>query len=175
MVKFLKTNLFNVKNPKCNVGDDAGIDTFCPSYSEEFKKIFEEENPGKTLVKDEKGCYVLVEPQEDVLINSGLYTLLEKGTALIAFNKSGVARKQHLCKMAEVDDYSYEGLLHIHVVNTGKELTKIYCDEKVVQWIQVKIAEGFEVFEERDISKDEFFKNHTKSRGDGGFGSTTLK
>ena len=175
MVKFLKTNLFNVKNPKCNVGADAGIDTFCPTYSEEFKKIFEEDNPGKTLEKDEKGYFISVGPQEDVLINSGLYTLLEKGTALIAFNKSGVARKQHLCKMAEVDDYSYEGLLHIHVVNTGKESTKIYCDEKVVQWVQVKIAEGFEVFNESEISKEEFFEGHIKDRGTGGFGSTTLK
>ena len=77
--------------------------------------------------------------------------------------------------MAEVDDYSYEGLLHIHVVNTGKESTKIYCDEKVVQWVQVKIAEGFEVFNESEISKEEFFEGHIKDRGTGGFGSTTLK
>ena len=75
---------------------------------------------------------------------------------------------------AAVDDSSYEGVLHLHVINVGDETQKVYFDEKLVQFVPVKIdISGVEVI--KDITPEEFFKDHDSDRKDGGFGSTTLK
>lgn len=174
-VRFLKTKDFEVISPKGNTGFDAGIDLFCPPYSEGFKTIFELENPTKKIEKDEKGYFISIPAHGDVNINSGLYTRFPNNIALIAFNKSGVATKQKLICGACVDDSSYEGLLHLHMINTSDEVQKIYLGNKVVQWVPVKIAKGFEVLEENVTEKDKFFKGHKSARKAGGFGSTGLK
>lgn len=174
-IKFLQTNEFETLKPKCNVGFDAGIDLMCPPYSKEFEVIFKSENPGKTIDEDSNGHYILVPPHGDVNINSGLYTRFPNNIALIAFNKSGVATKQKLICGACVDDSSYEGLLHLHMINISDEPQKIYLGNKVVQWVPVKIAKGFEVYKETETSKAKFFKGHKSERKNRGFGSTGLR
>ncbi len=174
MIEFLKDRKFDVKPPKGNPGLDAGIDLFCPNYNEHFSKVFAEENCGLEIQKDLDGKYFIrVAPHSDVLINSGYYTKFPNNIALIAFNKSGVATKQKLIAGACVDDASYEGLLHLHVINTSDEYQSVYCGNKVVQFVPVLIdTSGYSVLE--DIAPEEFFKNHKSERGAGGFGSTSL-
>ena len=40
-----------------------------------------------------------------------------------------------------MDDSSYEGVLHLHVINVGDEAQKVYFDEKLVQFVPYKINE----------------------------------
>jgi len=174
MIEFLKDKNFNVKSPKGNPGLDAGIDFFCPDYNEHFAKVFAEENNGLEIQKSLDGKYFIrIAPHSDVLINSGYYTKFPSNVAFIAFNKSGVSRKQKLAVGACVDDASYEGLLHLHVINTSNDYQFVYCGNKVTQFVPVLIdTSGYSVLE--DATPEEFFKNHKSDRGAGGFGSTSL-
>lgn len=175
MISFLKDPKFDVKDPLGRPGQDAGIDLFCPSYNEHFAKVFEEENGGQTLENSPDGWLIRIPPHSDVLINSGLYTKFPSNIALIGFNKSGVSTKQKLVVGACVDDTSYQGLLHLHVINTSNEHQEIYCGNKVVQWVPVLIDNsGFEVVDGNEVSKDKFF-GQKSVRGDGCMGSTGLK
>lgn len=176
MIKLLNAGLYPVKNPKFNVGKDAGIDFYCPAYNEKFFSILKEKNPKSDLKveNDENGYFVSLAPQKSLLVPTGFYTRFPSDIALIGFNKSGIATKKNLMVGACVDDSSYEGVLHLHVINVGDEAQKVYFDEKLVQFVPVKIdVSGVEVIE--DITAEEFFKDHNSDRKDGGFGSTTLK
>lgn len=178
MIKFLKTNSFAVKSPKGNPGKDAGIDFFVPELTPEFQAVLKSENPSAQISVDEKtgeGSIVLA-PHSDILINSGIYTRFDKNIAFIGFNKSGIATKKKLVVGACVDDTSYEGLLHLHVINTSDKEQVIKFGEKLVQFVPVLIdCSGFEVAHEDEVSLEEFFKDHNTDRGAGGFGSTGLK
>lgn len=176
MISFLKSKDFTVKDPKFNIGKDAGIDLFVPAYNKYFEKVFEEENPGMSIEKNEDGKYFIrVAPHSDVLINTGLYTRFPSNIALIGFNKSGVSTKQKLVVGACVDDASYEGLLHLHVINTSNDHQNIYLDNKLVQWVPVLIdTSGVDIFSETEMTKEKFFEDHKSDRKDKGFGSTSL-
>lgn len=176
MIKFLKTNMFAVKDPKGNSGLDAGIDFYCPEYTPEFKAMFMNENPNGQIVEIEgKGAAIVVPAHSDVNINSGIYTRFDNNIAFIGFNKSGIATKKKLTVGACVDDASYEGLLHLHVINTSNENQYIFFGEKVVQFVPVLIDNtGYEVYDQKTTSIDEFFANHNSERKSGGFGSTGL-
>lgn len=176
MIKFLKTKMFEVKSPKGNPGKDAGIDFFCPEFTPEFKAMFLAENGVASIDESGDEPCIVIPAHGDVLINSGIYTRFDKNIAFIGFNKSGVATKRKLVVGACVDDASYEGLLHLHVINTSNEPQRIKFGEKVVQFVPVMIdASGFEVSDEKDVDFKEFFKDHNSDRKDGGFGSTGLK
>lgn len=177
MIKFLKTKKFTVKSPIGNAGLDAGIDFYCPDYTTEFVEVLKAENPGVKIINIEgNASAIVVPPHGDVNINSGIYTRFDKNIAFIGFNKSGVATKKKLVVGACVDDASYEGLLHLHVINTSNENQYITFGEKVVQFVPVLIDfSGFSVADENEVPKEEFFRNHPTHRGEGGFGSTGLK
>lgn len=179
MIEFLKTNKFTVKNPKGNAGQDAGIDFFCPDYTPEFLEVLKAENPEVQIGNADghgDGPYIIIPAHGDLNINSGMYTKFTNNIAFIGFNKSGIATKKKLVVGACVDDASYEGLLHLHVINTSNEAQTIKFGEKVVQFVPVLIdASGFTVIDEEKVSHDEFFKDHNSERGQGGFGSTGLK
>ena len=176
MIKFLKTKQFSVKSPVGNTGLDAGIDFYCPDYTPEFVSILKSENPNvKVMDRGSAGSLIVINPHSDVNINSGIYTRFDKNIALIGFNKSGIATKKKLVVGACVDDASYEGLLHLHVINTSNETQYIKFGEKVVQFVPVLIdSTGFTVEDEKDVPTEEFFKDHLSERKSSGFGSTGL-
>lgn len=173
MVQLAKTKDYPVKDPKFNVGEDAGIDFFVPSYSEGFKKAFLEKNPNQTIEKDSDGKYFIrVAPHGDVNIPSGIYSKFDKNIALIGTNKSGIASKKKLIFGAHVIDASYQGIIHLHMINTSDDYQTIYLDEKLVQFIPTVIdISGVKVVGE--VNLNEFFTEKT-SRGSGGFGSSGL-
>ncbi len=90
------------------------------------------------------------------------------GYAGIVMNKSGVASKTGLDKLAELIDEDYQGEIHINVVNTGTNPVVIRPGDKIAQMIitPVYIADL-----EMKNSADEVFTEETV-RGEGGFGST---
>lgn len=181
MVRFLKTKEYSVKSPVADYrenGYNAGIDGFMPSNTKEFITEMSAKNPFLTFAENEKQSWfdestgiLHIAPHEDVLIPSGLYAQLEPNSALIDFNKSGVATKSKLSVGACVIDVSYQGIVHYHVFNFSKNWTTLECDKKVCQMVQVPILTGMEVVE--GIEPDQFYVEKTE-RGAGGFGSTGL-
>ena len=90
------------------------------------------------------------------------------GYAGVVMNKSGVASKTGLDKLAELIDEDYQGEIHINLVNTGSNPVVIRPGDKIAQMIitPVYIADL-----EMKNSADEVFTEETV-RGEGGFGST---
>ena len=164
MVEFLKIR--NVKDPKREMGD-CGIDVYVPEYSEEYLGDLKAKNPDLDITD----LRILVKPQESVLIPLGLKTKFESSLALEAANKSGVATKKKLFVGASVIDSSYQGEIHAHFVNVGKEDQIIKYGEKVVQLIP-RVIDYLAIGITSGATADEFYKGEVTSRGEGGFGST---
>lgn len=166
MVKFLKIR--DVKSPIRDLGN-AGFDCFVPNFSEDFMNKLIEKNPD--LLIDETG--VVVDPGQAVLIPSGLKTAFADNIALEANNKSGVATKRMLVYGASVIDSSYQGEIHLHLINVGRASQKIVYGEKIMQFIpRIIDTDTHEVFDSSDIAEEEFFNGVKTARGEGGFGST---
>ena len=175
MVKFLKTKDYPVKSPKCNVGEDSGIDFYVPSYSEGFVKAFKEKNPSKEIEEKDGKYFIRVAPHTDVNIPSGIYSSFPSNIALVGANKSGIASKKKLVYGAHVIDASYQGIIHLHMINTSNDWQVINLDEKLVQFIAcVMDISGISVNEESEMSKTDFYEGKQTERGEGAFGSTTL-
>lgn len=174
MIQFLKTKDYPVKSPSGKRGVDAGIDFYVPSYSEGFIKALKEKNPNVEVLQDEEGYYIPVAGNKDVNIPSGIYSKFDKNVALIGANKSGIASKKKLVFGAHVIDTSYQGIIHLHMINTSTETQKIYLDQKIVQFVPYILdISPVEVFDESDTPKDSFY-TETSERGAGAFGSTGL-
>lgn len=136
----------NVKTPTRGTGLSAGLDFYIPEDFE-AKQIW---------------------PGESINIPSGIKARIPRRCALIMFNKSGIATKHQLQVGACVVDEDYQGEIHLHVMNVGKEPVILKPGMKLVQGLVMPIVyAGVEVLE----SEDELFPQSTE-RGQGGFGST---
>lgn len=165
---FLKIR--DVKSPQRNAGD-AGIDFFVPEKNDKFVEDLKSANEGRELKLEDN--QIILEPQKAVLIPSGIKSKFGNNLALIAFNKSGVAVKKNLICGACVIDSSYQGEIHLHLINVGDKTQTIKFGEKILQFIPIKIEnEPFSVKE--NILESEFYNVRT-SRGEGGFGSTGVE
>ena len=130
----------DVKMPQFSSTEAAGIDFYVPN---------------------DYNC--VVQPNQSVNIPSGIKANIPKGWALIAFNKSGVAVKQHFQVGACVVDSDYTGEIHLHVFNVGDMPMEIKAGQKLVQFIMIQHASPMII--EEDFEKE-------TERGDGCFGST---
>jgi dUTP pyrophosphatase len=136
----------NVKTPTRGTGLSAGLDFYIPEDFE-TKQVW---------------------PGESANIPSGIRARIPGGCALIMFNKSGIAAKHQLQVGACVVDEDYQGEIHLHVMNVGKEVVILKPGMKLVQGLVMPVLYvGVEVLE----SGDELFPQSTE-RGHGGFGST---
>lgn len=165
MLEFLKVR--NVKSPQRNAGCDAGIDFFIPEYSQELEDYMLEKNPDAGVNK----FGIFVEPHRGVLIPTGIKAKFDSNIALVAMNKSGVCTKTQLIAGAGVIDSSYQGEIHIHVINTSRQRVRLDYGTKLMQFVPLIInTEKLIVREDEDT----FFTEET-SRGSGGFGSTGIQ
>lgn len=136
----------DVKTPTRGTGLSAGLDFYIPNDFE-ARQIW---------------------PGDGVNIPSGIKAQVPHGCALIMFNKSGIAAKYQLQVGACVVDEDYQGEIHLHVINIGKEIVILKPGMKLVQGLVMPIVYvGVEVLE----SEAELFPQSTE-RGVGGFGST---
>lgn len=136
----------NVKTPTRGTGLSAGLDFYIPEDFE-AKQIW---------------------PGESINIPSGIKAQIPRECALIMFNKSGIATKYQLQVGACVVDEDYQGEIHLHVMNVGKEFVILKPGMKLVQGLVMPVFyTGVEVLE----SEAELFPQSTE-RGQGGFGST---
>jgi dUTPase len=193
-IKF--TKIRDVKTPSRSNPTDAGIDFFVPKFTEQFKQDLLNKNP---FLKENipiynehfdtssglnKSFYLL--PNERVLIPSGIKCKMERprtafinevhindyNKALIAANKSGIASKLGLIVGASIVDFSYQGEIHINVINTSNEAVNIYEDMKIIQFIETPVIISDIVIID---TEEKLYGGVTTDRGEKGFGSTDNK
>lgn len=197
--KLIFTKVRNVKTPTRAHPTDAGMDFYCPKFDYKFISDLIEKNldakfdlvykgtiinyknyksPGVIGLfnNEDETIYdpgqIVLYPGERIAIPSGIKIKnMIYGSALIAFNKSGVATKDGLTKMAEVVDENYLGEIHISVLNTSNLMTVgIIENLKIIQFIHVPVIYS-DLYE---VDNNEFNK-YESDRNDGAFGSTGLK
>ena len=106
-------------------------------------------------------------PNQSVCIPSGIKVNVSAGHALVAFNKSGVALKKHLDVGACVVDEDYQGEIHLHLTNVGKDKVFLEAGEKIVQFLLIPVSYATVEL----VDEEELYEAET-DRGSGGFGST---
>lgn len=147
-MKFLKIR--DVKSPSRGTSKSAGIDLFIPNDFE----------------------YQTLNPGDSILIPAGLKANVPDNYAFIAFNKSGVSTKKHLAVGACVIDEDYQGEIHIHLYNFGKDPVTINPGDKIIQCVLVPVLyENVEIVE----TEEQLWEGKITERGEGGFGSTGTK
>lgn len=152
----------DVKSPVRGTEKSAGIDLFIPN---DFMKR-------------------VVNPGEDILIPSGLKFEVPKGYMLMGAEKSGVVTSKQAALMAgrtpkqgafssilimgaKIGDEDYQGEMHIHLINVGKEPITLRAGMKISQLILVPVLYA----ELEECPEDKLFEK-VSERGEGGFGST---
>jgi len=185
---FQFTKVRDVLSPTRGTPRSAGIDFYVPKFTDEFlQNLITKNNYGKRAFELATGRWIegtegrldgkirmkgfMLYPQDRVLIPSGIHVKLPQGFALIAHNKSGVASKYGLDRLAEVVDEDYQGEVHISIFNSGINEVEITENMKLIQFILTPVlyANIHEV-----ESLDKLYPIETE-RGAGGFGSTDKK
>lgn len=159
----------NVKEPKVAY-DSAGVDFFMPedlskSNLEKCEHVDYEEDLFWNVYS------ILIQPMGRVCIPSGIRIMgMQRESALIAFNKSGISVNKGLVVGAQVVDYDYRGEIHISLINTSNKAQVIHAGDKIAQFIHVPI---FRDFWER-VPESLIEASHT-DRGNKRFGSSNSK
>lgn len=160
-MKFAKVR--DVKSPVRGTAKSAGIDFFVPNDCQVIKLF----------------------PQCDVLIPSGIKAAIPENLMLMAAEKSGVVTSAEaairagrtpkdgaydsvIVLGAKIVDEDYQGEIHIHLVNVGREIVTIKPGTKIAQFILVPVR--YDELEE--VPENELFTCSTE-RGEGGFGLGT--
>ena len=173
MIKFFIEPGYEVKNPERELGN-AGIDFFIPNKSEAFIAAFNEKNSpdNATLSIDGNENIIKIMPHGRVNIPSGVRSYISSNVALEAQNKSGIATKLGLVYGASTVDASYQGIIHISLINTTNKVIELPLGMKVVQFLPRLIdTSAIEIYD--NISFEDFYNNFEFSnRGEGAFGST---
>lgn len=152
-MKILKTR--KVKTPTRGTEKSAGLDFYIP------------DNHYKHLPNG--SCWVA--PGECQVIPSGIKVKVPEGYALIAMNKSGIAKYGFQVGACVIDE-DYQGEIHLHVVNISDSELLLQSGQKLVQMLLIPVLYGG-----IEVVKDEkdLYPEGESERGSGGFGSTGLK
>lgn len=176
MINFLIEPGYVVRKPEREFGN-AGIDFFIPEYTETFIKAFKEKNQPEnaSLFTDSNGLtFIRIAPHGRANIPSGVRSRFGVNIALEAHNKSGIASKYGLVFGASTVDASYQGIIHINLINTTNSTVELPLGIKVIQFIP-RLIDISDITVYKDTSFDEFYRDfeHT-NRGEGAFGSTGI-
>lgn len=158
-MKFCKVR--DVKSPVRGTGKAAGIDFFVPNN---FNAVL--------------GSH------DDLLIPSGIKAEIPEGYMLMAADKSGIVTSSIACRNAgripkedafegpiiigaKIVDEDYQGEIHIHLINLGRNAVYISPGMKIAQFILVPVSyEGLE-----EVPEAKLF-SRSSERGEGALGST---
>lgn len=157
-------------NPNRGHSTDAGIDFYVPKFNDEFLSDLEQKNPNcfkNFTIKDDE---IIIQPNDSILIPSGIKVEIPYGYMGLFLNKSGVASKKGLLIGAQVIDTFYSGEVHINLHNVSARESILKQDDKIVQMVLVPILSCDLSLVDEDMLYD--WMNEDKVRGEGGFGST---
>lgn len=174
MINFLIEPGYEVRKPEREFGN-AGIDFFIPTETDTFVNAFNEKNVAENaeLCTNSEGTKVIrIKPHGRVNIPSGIRSRICVNVALEAHNKSGIATKHGLVFGASTVDASYQGIIHISLINTTNKEVELPLGMKAVQFIP-RIIDISDIKVYDNMSFEDFYKDfeHT-NRGEGAFGST---
>lgn len=175
-LKFAKVR--DVKSPSHGTPSSAGYDFYIPNFTlEELTVLFPHHN---NFVKDGENLGIILEPHQGIVIPSGIHVNLESinpmtkktpyKVVLVMDNKSGVCSKNGVIVGANTIDEDYQGEMSLHILNVSNEPKTFYCNNKLVQGKLSYVL----LPEWEEVSIDSLYDSKTV-RGEGGFGSTTLK
>lgn len=116
---------------------------------------------------------IVMYPGSKILIPSGIHVKLPANIFLNAENKSGIASKRGLIKLASLIDSDYQGEIHINLANITKENINISLGEKIIQFVPYFQPNMKDVKEYSSLEK--LYENTKSIRGAGGFGSSGIK
>ena len=116
---------------------------------------------------------IVMYPGSKILIPSGIHVKLPGNIFLNAENKSGIASKRGLIKLASLIDSDYQGEIHINLANITKENINISLGEKIIQFVPYFQPNMKDVKEYSSLEK--LYENTKSIRGAGGFGSSGIK
>ena len=117
--------------------------------------------------------FILVAPGADITIPSGVKVwIMNKESALVAANKSGLATKFSIQFTAQVIDADYTGEIHIGIRNHGKDFFMIKPGAKLIQFLHLPIILSDIIEVGNDGYND--IVDGKSDRGEGGFGSTAF-
>ena len=169
VLKFAKIR--DVHDPVRGTGKSAGIDLYCPKFTEDFIKVFNARNTNAQSMAMYNMAHnnILVRPHGQVWIPSGLMVnfLDLEDSALIGFNKSGVSWDNRLDLLAAIVDADYQGEIFLSMVNYSDYPTTIIQGQKLTQVVRVPVFyDDIEM-----VSPDQLHPTVTE-RGAGAMGST---
>ena len=114
---------------------------------------------------------VVLEPNNTVLLGTGLNIATPHGFVCEVKNRSGMAAKKHLIVGACVIDSGYAGEVKINLHNVGNTAQEIHPGDKIAQILFYPV--GLPVFEELPENEELYSRTDTNSsRADNGFGSS---
>lgn len=175
MIKFFMEPGYDVKKPEREYGN-AGVDFFIPSMNETFEKAFNLKNNVENAClkynSENNSWFICIPAHGRANIPSGVRSRIPANIALEAQNKSGIATKLGLVYGASTVDSSYQGIIHISVINTTSYEIELPLGMKIVQFIPRTIdPNAIEVVD--NVTLEEFYSDFEfDNRGEGAFGST---
>lgn len=117
--------------------------------------------------------YIALKPGERICIPSGVKVKFNvSGTALIAFNKSGIATKKGLVIGACVVDEDYLGEVHISLINTSNDEVYLSEDDKAVQFILLPLVKPCTFTRITKEDYENYARLSGSERGEGWAGSS---
>lgn len=170
------TKVRDVKSPNRAHPFDAGIDFYVPNdlTLDTMNEKFKTTGCQLSTVCNENGVIkqFIIQPNESILIPSGIKVKVPNGYMLQFTNKSGVASKRGLLVGANTVDVGYEGECHINLHNVSCKAQYIEAGDKIVQGILIPV--NFAMPEEIE-SEDKLYEGSSSERGEDGFGSSGNK
>lgn len=117
--------------------------------------------------KESIGCSVTIEPNQRILIATGLSVAIDPGYEVQVRPRSGNALKRGLTVLNTPGtiDSSYRGPVNVIIVNLGLLPQEIKIGEKIAQLVVAPVCLS-EIVEVQDLNKTD--------RGEDGFGSTGI-
>lgn len=116
-----------------------------------------------------------IEPDQTIILHTGLKTAIPKGWMLSVRPRSGMSLKTGL-RVANAPgtiDYGYLAEIGIIVNNIGKEVVSIHTGDKIAQLVLEKVYKAeYTVIDDITTHATE---NRANSKGEQGFGSTDSK
>lgn len=172
-IKF--SRIREVKFPTRGTSESAGMDVYIPKLNDQMLLDFTILNPNIKIGGDKFTMGV----GESILLPTGLKTNFDdyarsigKKLMLAVNNKSGIASKNLVTKLAEIIDQDYQGEIFINIVNVGKEERSFsFGQEKSIAQL---ILQEYLAPEMVEVSEEELWKVETE-RGEGSRGSTDKK
>ena len=124
----------DVKAPTRKNEKSVGIDFYMPELNEELVDVLAKYNKPEVYYVGAES--VVVAPQRQIRIPSGIKVKIPHETALVTFNKLHIANERGFDIMARVVDEDYQGEVFIAVNNTSDKYQEIKYGEPIVQFVE---------------------------------------